>query len=53
MVVCGTKNKQSLYAPSCNGNIPVASALPMNKKTKQKLQKCDFTPQRCAPMICF
>ena len=37
MVVCGTKSKQSLCEPSCNGNIPAASPSPTNK-TKQKLQ---------------
>ena len=31
MVVCGTKSKQSLCEPSCNGNIPAASPSPMNK----------------------
>ena len=33
-------------------NIPVASPLPTNKN-QAETAKCDCTPQRCAPMICF
>ena len=52
MVVCGTKSKQSLCEPSCNGNIPAASPSPMNKN-QAETAKCACTPLRCATMICF
>ena len=38
MVVCGTKNKQSLCEPSCNDNIPCCLTPPDEYRTKQKLQ---------------
>ena len=48
MVVCGTKNKQSLCEPSCNGNIPVASPLPTNIKPsrycKMRLHTAEMRP---------